>query len=89
MAVATRPSLLLLDEPTAGMSPEETKATAGMIHDLVGEGMTVVVIDHDMEFVRMLDCNLTVLHLGRFFAQGTLAEIQANPEVRSIYLGKK
>ncbi|MCD8350830.1 MAG: ABC transporter ATP-binding protein [Planctomycetaceae bacterium] len=89
MAVATRPSLLLLDEPTAGMSPEETKATAGMIHDLVGEGMTVVVIDHDMEFVRMLNCNLTVLHLGRFFAQGTLAEIQANPEVRSIYLGKK
>ncbi len=89
MAVATEPSLLLLDEPTAGMSPEETKATAGMIHELVRGGMTVIVIDHDMEFVRMLNCNLTVLHLGRFFAEGTLAEIQANPDVRAIYLGKK
>lgn len=89
MAVAGNPKLLLLDEPTAGMSPEETAGTAELIRGLVGGGMTVIVIDHDMEFVRMLDCTLTVLHLGRFFAEGTLAEIQANEDVRAIYLGKK
>lgn len=89
MAVASDPKLLLLDEPTAGMSPEETAKTASLVHKLVKGGMTVIVIDHDMEFVRMLDCNLTVLHLGRFFAEGTLAEIQANEDVRAIYLGKK
>jgi branched-chain amino acid transport system ATP-binding protein len=89
MAVATNPKLLLLDEPTAGMSPEETKKTADLIHRLVKTGMTVIVIDHDMEFVRMLNCYLTVLHLGKFFAEGTLAEIQANDDVRAIYLGKK
>lgn len=89
MAVATEPQLLLLDEPTAGMSPEETEKTASLVRKLASGGMTVIVIDHDMEFVRMLNCNLTVLHLGRFFAEGTLAEIQANDEVRAIYLGKK
>lgn len=89
MAVSTEPALLLLDEPTAGMSSEETARTARMIHRLRGSGMAVIVIDHDMEFVRMLNCNLTVLHLGRLFAEGTLAEIQANDDVRAIYLGKK
>jgi branched-chain amino acid transport system ATP-binding protein len=89
MAVAGEPKLLLLDEPTAGMSPEETAKTAGLVRRLTAGGMTVIVIDHDMEFVRMLECNLTVLHLGRLFAEGPLAEIQANEDVRAIYLGKK
>ena len=89
MAVAMRPRLLLLDEPTAGMSPEETARTASLVRRLGGTGMTVIVIDHDMEFVRMLNCRLTVLHLGGFFAEGTLAEVQANADVRAIYLGKK
>ncbi len=88
MAVSTEPKLLLLDEPTAGMSAEETARTAGMIQRLRQKGMTIIVIDHDMEFVRMLNCNLTVLHLGSFFAEGSLAEIQANQDVRAIYLGR-
>jgi branched-chain amino acid transport system ATP-binding protein len=89
MAVAANPELLLLDEPTAGMSPEETSRTAELIHQMNDLGMTILVIDHDMEFVRMLDCGLTVLHLGKFFAQGSLAEIQTHDGVRDIYLGKK
>jgi branched-chain amino acid transport system ATP-binding protein len=89
MAVASSPKLLLLDEPTAGMSAEETAKTARLVHKLADGGMTVIVIDHDIEFVRMLNCNLTVLHLGRLFAEGTLDEIQADDGVRAIYLGKK
>ncbi|MDR1534296.1 MAG: ATP-binding cassette domain-containing protein [Planctomycetota bacterium] len=89
MAVATNPELLLLDEPTAGMSAEETARTAELIHRLNDLGMTILVIDHDMEFVRLLNCDLTVLHLGKFFAQGKLSEIQAHAGVRDIYLGKR
>ncbi len=88
MAVATGPKLLLLDEPTAGMSSEETARTAEMIHRLREGGMTVIVIDHDMEFVRMLNCNLTVLHLGQLFAEGSLDQIRSNDSVRAIYLGR-
>lgn len=89
MALAVKPSLLLLDEPTAGMSPDETQRTAQIVLQLNKNGMTVLAIEHDMEFVRTLNPKITVLHLGQFFAEGTLEEIENNEEVRLIYLGKK
>jgi len=88
MAVALRPALLLLDEPTAGMSPFETERTGEMIKRLNAEGMTMLVVEHDMTFVRQIAQRVTVLHLGRVFAQGGIDAIIADPRVEEIYLGK-
>lgn len=88
MALACRPKLLLLDEPAAGMGPEETDRTAELIRHLNQQGITILFIDHDMEFVKKLARNTTVLHLGRKFAEGTVEEIEANQQVVAIYLGK-
>jgi branched-chain amino acid transport system ATP-binding protein len=88
MALAMRPRLLLLDEPTAGMGPEETRATGELIRSLNGEGVTVLVTEHDMAFVRQLQSRITVLHFGAVLAEGTLSEIEQHAEVRRIYLGK-
>jgi branched-chain amino acid transport system ATP-binding protein len=88
MAIGTQPKLLLLDEPTAGMSPEETFKTGEMVSALNRDGMTVIVVEHDMAFVRQIARKVSVLHLGRLFAQGSIAEIVANEAVQEIYLGK-
>ena len=87
MSLAVDPEVLLLDEPTAGMSVEETAETTRIVYSLRAHGVTVIVIEHDMEFVRNLDTVTSVLHLGRLFAQGSFAEIEANEDVRRIYLG--
>jgi branched-chain amino acid transport system ATP-binding protein len=87
MAVAAEPEVLLLDEPTAGMSPEETTATARIIRRLNEQGTSIIVIEHDMGFVRNLDSMTSVLHFGALFAQGSFKEIEANVEVQRIYLG--
>ena len=70
MALALQPQLLLLDEPTAGMSPEETFRTGELIKSFNAEGMTVLVVEHDMAFVRQIAQRVTVLHLGKIFARG-------------------
>jgi branched-chain amino acid transport system ATP-binding protein len=88
MALALQPALLLLDEPTAGMSPVETERTGDMIKRLNAEGMTMLVVEHDMTFVRQIAQRITVLHLGRVFAQGGIDAIIADPRVEEIYLGK-
>jgi branched-chain amino acid transport system ATP-binding protein len=88
MALSVNPKLLLLDEPTAGMGPGETEATGRLIESLNADGVTILVIEHDMAFVRQIARTVTVLHLGRIFAEGTIAEIEANPAVTDIYLGK-
>jgi branched-chain amino acid transport system ATP-binding protein len=88
MAIACRPKLLLLDEPTAGMSPEETFKTGELVKRLNAEGMTVVVIEHDMTFVRQIATRVTVLHFGKIFDEGTLDDIVKNEDVVRIYLGK-
>jgi branched-chain amino acid transport system ATP-binding protein len=88
MAMSVNPKLLLLDEPTAGMGPGETEATGRLIESLNADGVTILVIEHDMAFVRQIARTVTVLHLGRTFAEGTIAEIEANPAVTDIYLGK-
>ena len=87
MALALRPRLLLLDEPTAGLSPDETFRTGELIQRLNADGATVLVVEHDMAFVRQIATSVTVLHLGQVFARGTIEEIIANRGVEEIYLG--
>jgi branched-chain amino acid transport system ATP-binding protein len=89
MALATRPALLLLDEPTAGMSVEETIQTGDLIKQLARSGVTVIAIEHDMAFVRYVADRVTVLHLGRVFAQGVIDEVVNDERVAAIYLGKR
>ena len=88
MVLASGPSVLLLDEPTAGMSPEETKQTAQVLRQLNGGGVTIVVVEHDIAFVREVAEAVTVLHQGKVFAEGTVAEITAHEDVRRVYLGQ-
>ncbi len=88
MALGSRPALLLLDEPTAGMSPEETARTADIVRALNAKGMAVMVIEHDMAFVRQIARTVTVLHYGRVFDEGSLSRIESNADVVRIYLGK-
>jgi branched-chain amino acid transport system ATP-binding protein len=88
MAVALQPAMLLLDEPTAGMSLEETFKTGELVKKLNTSGMTIVVIEHDMAFVRQIAKRVTVLHFGEVFDEGSLDEIVSNEDVVRIYLGK-
>lgn len=87
MAVGVEPKLLLLDEPTAGMSPDETRKTGEMLHDLNSRGITILAVEHDMAFVEQIARRVTVLHFGSIFAEGTIAEIIDHPGVQEIYLG--
>lgn len=87
MVVATDADLILLDEPTAGMGPGETSQTAALIHTLVGRH-TVMVIDHDMDFLEQLDGHVTVMHQGRFLRSGSVEEIRNDAQVSEVYLGR-
>lgn len=87
MALASDPQIVLLDEPTAGLSVDETRMVANIIRDVNQRGVTVVVIEHDMDFIRSLNGRVSVLHYGKLFAQGTFDQIAANDDVRRIYLG--
>jgi branched-chain amino acid transport system ATP-binding protein len=88
MALVAGPDILLLDEPTAGMSPEETRQTASVLRHLNEAGLTIVVVEHDIAFVREVARAVTVLHQGRIFAEGTVETITAHEDVRRIYLGR-
>ena len=85
IALATDPDFLLLDEPTAGMSPEETRRTADFIRKLAGR-VTIVLVEHDMEVVMGISDRITVLNYGEVLAEGTPAEIRQNADVRRVYL---
>jgi branched-chain amino acid transport system ATP-binding protein len=85
IALATEPDFLLLDEPTAGMSPEETQRTAAFVRTLAGQ-VTIVLVEHDMEVVMGISDRITVLNYGEVLAEGTPAEIRDNPDVRRVYL---
>jgi branched-chain amino acid transport system ATP-binding protein len=87
MALASKPEILLLDEPVAGMGPEETAFTARLIKDLNAQGITILFIDHDMDFVKEIAQMVTVLHFGKKFAEGTIDEIINHEGVKQIYLG--
>jgi branched-chain amino acid transport system ATP-binding protein len=86
IALASDPTLLLLDEPTAGMSPEETDETMDLIRELAA-GRTVVLVEHKMKLVMKISDRITVLHQGAFLAEGTPDEIRANAAVQQTYLG--
>ncbi|MBT9459930.1 MAG: ABC transporter ATP-binding protein [Burkholderiaceae bacterium] len=87
MALASDPVLLLMDEPTAGMSPEETGVMMGLIRQLAAE-RTLVLVEHKMKLVMGLCERLIVLHHGEFLAEGTPEQIRNNVEVRRVYLGE-
>jgi branched-chain amino acid transport system ATP-binding protein len=87
MALAAEPVLLLMDEPTAGMSPEETKVMMDLIVALAAE-RSVILVEHKMKLVMGICERLLVLHHGEFLAEGTPDDIRANAEVRRVYLGQ-
>jgi branched-chain amino acid transport system ATP-binding protein len=86
VALATSPRLLLLDEPTAGMSPEETQRMTRMLEALPRE-VTLLIIEHDMDVVGTLADRVTVLHYGEVLTEGTFAQVKADPRVYEVYLG--
>jgi len=85
IALATEPTLLCLDEPTAGMSVTETHQTVELIRR-IGSALTILIVEHDMEVVMGLAHTITVLHYGEILAEGTPEDIQANPRVQEVYL---
>ncbi len=85
IALATEPKLLCLDEPTAGMSVTETHATVELVRR-IAQDLTILIVEHDMEVVMGLARIITVLHYGEVLAEGTPADIQANPRVQEVYL---
>ena len=87
MLLMQRPRLLLIDEPAAGMTRQETEATAELLTSLAG-AHSVVVVEHDMEFVRSIARKVTVLHEGRVLAEGRMEDIQNDPRVIEVYLGE-
>ncbi len=88
MVVGADPELLLLDEPTAGMSPEETKQTALLLRGLA-PAITLLIVEHDMSVVMSVSDRITVLHRGEILAEGTPDEIRADPAVQAVYLGPR
>jgi urea transport system ATP-binding protein len=87
MLLMQDPELLLIDEPAAGMTDAETEATARLLKE-IANNHSVVVVEHDMAFVRSLDCHVTVLHEGSVLAEGSLDAVQNNPQVIEVYLGR-
>ena len=88
MLLGQKPSLMLVDEPVAGLTDEETELTADLLKSLAGKN-TVVVIDHDMEFIRRLESDVTVLNQGKVLCEGKMEKIQKDPKVIEVYLGKQ
>lgn len=88
MVLAQDPSIVLLDEPTAGMTAEETYATGEIIKS-IAKAHSIVVIEHDMEFVKQIAERIVVLHQGEVLAEGSVQEIQSNPKVIEVYLGRE
>jgi urea transport system ATP-binding protein len=86
MLLVERPKLLLVDEPVAGMTQHEIERTASILASLAGEH-TVVVVEHDMDFVRSIASTVTVLHEGRVLAEGPMRDVQSDPRVVEVYLG--
>jgi len=88
MLLAQDPKLLLVDEPVAGMTDGETAQTAELLRKISASAKSVVVVEHDMDFVRALGVKVTCLHEGSVLAEGSLAEVSANPRVVEVYLGR-
>ena len=87
MLMVANPRLLLIDEPAAGLTDKETELTAELLLELKGKH-TIIVIEHDMDFVRRLNSRVTVLDNGQVLAEGSLDQVQANAQVIEAYLGR-
>jgi len=87
MLLAQEPRLLLVDEPAAGMTPAEREHTTDLLRE-AAKTRAVIVVEHDMEFVRRLDCRVTVLHEGAVLAEGSIDHVTQNAEVIDVYLGR-
>ena len=87
MLLAQKPSLLLIDEPAAGMTSPERKKTVKLLKKL-SKNQSIVVVEHDMEFVKSLECRVTVLHEGTVIAEGSLDHVSQNEKVIDVYLGR-
>jgi len=87
MLLMQNPELLLVDEPVAGMTPHEIERTSALLRSLAGEH-SVVVVEHDMHFVRSIARRVTVLHEGQVIAEGDMDKVQSHPRVREVYLGE-
>ena len=87
MMLVQEPKLMLVDEPVAGMTPQETEKTAELLVSLAGE-RSVVVVEHDMDFVRSIARTVTVLHEGSVLAEGSIDKVQNDPKVVEVYLGE-
>jgi len=88
MVIVQDPDLLLIDEPVAGMTDDETENTARLLLS-IAQDQTILVIEHDMEFVKQIARKVTVLHEGSVLCEGSVEEVQRNPQVIQIYLGRE
>ena len=86
IALATKPKLLLLDEPTAGLAPTETRETIELIKK-IAQNLSIILVEHKMKVIMEVSDKITVLHYGQLLAQGSPDEIRANEDVRKVYLG--
>jgi urea transport system ATP-binding protein len=91
MVLLTRPKLLLLDEPTSGMTRAESRSTASLLRELQAAraAEAMIVVEHNIEFIRLVSDRVTVMHRGAVLADGTIDEVQANPDVQASYLGRR
>jgi branched-chain amino acid transport system ATP-binding protein len=88
LALAVKPSMLLLDEPVSGMNPSETARFVKLLEKIRTSGVTILLVEHDMPMVMQVCNRIVVLNYGRIIAEGTPSEIQNNPEVIRAYLGQ-
>jgi branched-chain amino acid transport system permease protein len=86
-ALCTDPALLLLDEPAAGLRHKEKQALGDVLRQLRAEGMSILLVEHDMDFVMGMTDRIVVMEYGTRLIEGTPAEVQASPAVRAAYLG--
>jgi len=91
IVLLTRPKLLLLDEPTSGMTRAESRSTAALLRELQAAGAAdaIIVVEHNIEFITLVSDRVTVMHRGEVLADGTIDEVQADPDVQASYLGRR